>query len=86
LQGPLLQDELIVGFHAKTPEEFASALDEALSLSSKQQVLMRKAARNLAVQTFSEERFNKGWEKGWKVVESKSLARRKRKAAEDALD
>ena len=47
---------------------------------------MRKAARDLAIQKFSEERFNEGWEKAWRVVEGKSLARRKRKAAEDAIE
>jgi len=77
---------MTTGFHAKTPEEFAQALEEALSLSPKQQATMRKAARELAIQKFSEERFNEGWEKGWKFVEKKSLLRRKRKAAEDAVE
>jgi alpha-1,2-mannosyltransferase len=72
---------LTLGFHAKTADEFAETLHEALSLSADQSMRMRRAARALAVEKFSEARFDQGWEKGWKVLEAKSAARRPRRQA-----
>ncbi|KAK7060342.1 hypothetical protein VNI00_001107 [Paramarasmius palmivorus] len=54
------------GFHAKTPEEFADALYKALSLSKEEDLALRQRARTWAVQRFSEEEFEKGWNaSGW---------------------
>ncbi|ORX38870.1 hypothetical protein BD324DRAFT_617618 [Kockovaella imperatae] len=68
--GPLL--DIVVpfngqrtGFHAKTADEFASQIHEALSLSTTQQGKIRRAARAAAEQRFSEREFNKGFEKGY---------------------
>ncbi|KXN82832.1 GDP-Man:Man(3)GlcNAc(2)-PP-Dol alpha-1,2-mannosyltransferase [Leucoagaricus sp. SymC.cos] len=55
------------GYHAKTTEEFAEALDEVLSLPLEEQLALRQRARTWAVQRFSEEEFQKGWNaSGWK--------------------
>jgi len=70
--GPLL--DIVVpfrgqptGFHATTPESFAVALHEALTLPSAEELALRRRARTWAVQRFSEEEFEKGWnESGWK--------------------
>lgn len=56
------------GFHAKTPEEFAEAIHQAFSMSSAQQLRMRKAARAAAVDKFSEEGFAKGFERNWEIL------------------
>ncbi|KAF7776779.1 CAZyme family GT4 [Agaricus bisporus var. burnettii] len=49
------------GYHAKSIEEFAEALGEALSLSTEDEIALRRRARTWAVQRFSEEEFEKGW-------------------------
>ncbi|KXN80614.1 GDP-Man:Man(3)GlcNAc(2)-PP-Dol alpha-1,2-mannosyltransferase [Leucoagaricus sp. SymC.cos] len=55
------------GYHAKTTEEFAEALDEVLSLPLEEELALRQRARTWAVQRFSEEEFQKGWNaSGWK--------------------
>ncbi|WVF69838.1 hypothetical protein IAT40_004618 [Kwoniella sp. CBS 6097] len=53
------------GFHATDAESFAKAIHSASSLSDKESLAMRKAARDAAVQKFSEAEFEKAWEKGW---------------------
>ncbi|KAF8183753.1 hypothetical protein K438DRAFT_1838540 [Mycena galopus ATCC 62051] len=54
------------GYHAKTPEEFASRIHEALTLSPKDDLAIRQRARTWAVQRFSEAEFEAGWEaSGW---------------------
>ncbi|RXW23803.1 hypothetical protein EST38_g2071 [Candolleomyces aberdarensis] len=50
------------GFHAKTPAGFAEALKKVLSLSGEEELEMRRRARQWAVQRFSEEEFEKGWD------------------------
>ncbi|KAJ2933834.1 hypothetical protein H1R20_g3288, partial [Candolleomyces eurysporus] len=50
------------GFHARTPAEFADALKKVLSLSGEEELEMRRRARQWAVQRFSEEEFEKGWD------------------------
>ncbi|KAI0036259.1 mannosyltransferase [Vararia minispora EC-137] len=70
--GPFLDivlpvDGMPTGFHARTVDEFAQALHDALSLSSTDDIAMRKRGRESAVQRFSELEFEKGWEaSGWK--------------------
>ncbi|KAF9453183.1 glycosyltransferase family 4 protein [Macrolepiota fuliginosa MF-IS2] len=55
------------GYHAKTTEEFADALNTALLLSSEEELALRQRARTWAIQRFSEEEFEKGWNaSGWK--------------------
>ncbi|KAF9568744.1 mannosyltransferase [Agrocybe pediades] len=55
------------GFHAKSKEEFASAMETVLSLSPEEELAMRWRARAWAVQRFSEEEFERGWtESGWR--------------------
>ncbi|WVQ98028.1 hypothetical protein IAU59_005149 [Kwoniella sp. CBS 9459] len=53
------------GYHATDAESFAEAIHSAFSLSEKDSLSMRKAARDAAVQKFSEAEFEKAWEKGW---------------------
>lgn len=56
------------GYHATTPERFADALHGVLTLSRDDELAMRSRARTWAVQRFSEEEFERGWEaSGWKA-------------------
>jgi len=56
------------GFHAVTCEEFADALQTVLTLSPDDESYMRWRARAWAVQRFSEEEFEKGWnQSGWRT-------------------
>ncbi|WVQ83370.1 hypothetical protein IAT38_005511 [Cryptococcus sp. DSM 104549] len=73
--GPLL--DIVVphkgqrtGYHATDAPSFAAALHEAFSLSPSQSLKMRKAARALAVEKFSEQEFEKSWDKGWERLKS----------------
>ncbi|KAJ7350568.1 mannosyltransferase [Mycena albidolilacea] len=50
------------GYHAKTPEEFASRIHEALTLSPEEDLAIRQRARTWAVQRFSEAEFEAAWE------------------------
>ncbi|KAI0047804.1 glycosyltransferase family 4 protein [Auriscalpium vulgare] len=50
------------GFHAKDPESFADAIYEALTLSPKEELVLRQRARDWALKTFSEDEFERGWE------------------------
>ncbi|KAF8158434.1 mannosyltransferase [Crassisporium funariophilum] len=49
------------GYHAATRDEFADALQAVLSLSTEEEMGMRWRARAWAVQQFSEEEFERGW-------------------------
>ncbi|KAJ6476279.1 mannosyltransferase [Mycena sanguinolenta] len=54
------------GYHAKTPEEFASRIHDALTLSPAEDLAIRQRARTWAVQRFSEAEFEAAWEtSGW---------------------
>ncbi|EPQ54836.1 UDP-Glycosyltransferase/glycogen phosphorylase [Gloeophyllum trabeum ATCC 11539] len=56
------------GYHATTPESFAEALYSAFTLAPEQELAMRERARTWAVQRFSEEEFEKGWDaSGWRT-------------------
>jgi hypothetical protein len=50
------------GYHAKTPEEFASRIHEALTLSPEEDLAIHQRARTWAVQRFSEAEFEAAWE------------------------
>lgn len=55
------------GYHAKNPEAFAEALHTALILDPADDFAMRRRARTWAVQRFSEEEFERGWQaSGWR--------------------
>ena len=56
------------GFHAKSAEEFAQALHDALSLGQDQAGQIRRAARSAAEERFSEEVFVEGFEKGYQEL------------------
>ncbi|KAI8986146.1 mannosyltransferase [Trametes punicea] len=70
--GPLL--DIIVpfkgeptGYHATTPETFAEAFRTVLTLPKEAELAMRQRARTSAMQRFSAEEFEKGWdESGWR--------------------
>ncbi|CDO72210.1 hypothetical protein BN946_scf184970.g62 [Trametes cinnabarina] len=70
--GPLL--DIIVplngeptGYHATTPETFAEAFRTVLTLPKEAELALRQRARTWAVQKFSAEEFEKGWdESGWR--------------------
>ncbi|KAF8194196.1 mannosyltransferase [Pholiota molesta] len=65
------------GFHAKTTDEFAEALHTVLSLPNEEELAMRWRARAWAVQRFSEEEFERGWnQSGWRTWLSKSTSSR----------
>jgi len=58
---------VLLGFHAASPEQFAEALQTVLTLSPDDELSMRWRARAWAVQRFSEEEFEKGWnQSGWR--------------------
>ena len=58
----------LLGFHAVTCEEFADAIQTVLTLSPYDESCMRWRARAWAVQRFSEEEFEKGWnQSGWRT-------------------
>ncbi|PPR02779.1 hypothetical protein CVT26_009431 [Gymnopilus dilepis] len=55
------------GFHALTTKEFAEAFQTILTLSPDEEASMRWRARAWAVQRFSEEEFERGWnQSGWR--------------------
>ena len=70
--GPLLDivvplDGEPTGHHATSPETFAEAFRTVLTLSPEADVAMRTRARKWAVQKFSAEEFEKGWDgSGWR--------------------
>lgn len=64
------------GYHAKTSDEFAEAIHTALSLPEAEQKKMREAARNQAKEKFSQEKFEKGWEGVWEVIQRQLENRR----------
>ncbi|RPD56623.1 mannosyltransferase [Lentinus tigrinus ALCF2SS1-7] len=70
--GPLLDiivplDGEPTGYHATSPETFAEAFHTVFTLSTESDIAMRKRARTWAVQKFSAEEFEKGWdESGWR--------------------
>lgn len=56
------------GYHAKTPNEFADVLHTVLTLPKEDELGLRTRARTWAVQRFSEEEFEKGWNaSGWQA-------------------
>ena len=56
-----------IGFHARTAQEFAEAMHAALTLSPEDEHAIRWRARAWAVQRFSEEEFERGWnQSGWR--------------------
>ncbi|GJE92608.1 glycosyltransferase family 4 protein [Phanerochaete sordida] len=55
------------GFHAISADEYADHFHTVLSMSSEEELELRSRARTWAVQRFSNEEFEKGWnESGWK--------------------
>ncbi|KAI0365333.1 mannosyltransferase [Pilatotrama ljubarskyi] len=70
--GPLL--DIIVplngeptGYHATSPETFAEAFRTVFTLPQEAEWAMRQRARTLAVQKFSADEFEKGWDaSGWR--------------------
>ncbi|OJT12992.1 GDP-Man:Man(3)GlcNAc(2)-PP-Dol alpha-1,2-mannosyltransferase [Trametes pubescens] len=71
--GPLL--DIIVpleneptGYHATSPETFAEAFRTVFTLPKAAELAVRQRARTIAVQKFSAEEFEKGWDSsGWKA-------------------
>jgi len=56
------------GYHATTPDTFAAAMHSVLTLSTSEELALRQRARTWAVQKFSEEEFEKGWNAtGWRT-------------------
>lgn len=55
------------GYHATNPETFAEAFQTVLALSPDEELALRVRARTWAVQRFSEEEFERGWNaSGWR--------------------
>jgi len=64
----LLNIKTSTGYHATTPDTFAAAMHSALTLSTSEELALRQRARTWAVQKFSEEEFEKGWNAtGWRT-------------------
>ncbi|EIW52437.1 mannosyltransferase [Trametes versicolor FP-101664 SS1] len=70
--GPLLDiivplDGEPTGYHATSPETFAEAFRTVFTLPKAAELAVRQRARTIAVQKFSAEEFEKGWDaSGWK--------------------
>jgi alpha-1,2-mannosyltransferase len=59
----------ISGYHATSPETFAEALHTVFTLSEDKEAALRQRARTWAVQRFSNEEFENGWDaSGWAEV------------------
>lgn len=57
----------MLGYHATSPETFAAAFHTAFTLSNADDIALRQRARTWAVQRFSNEEFENGWNaSGWK--------------------
>jgi hypothetical protein len=57
---------IIPGYHATTPQTFAAAIHSVLTLSRVEDLALRQRARTWAVQKFSVEEFERGWNaSGW---------------------
>lgn len=71
--GPLLDivvpyNGLPTGFHATTPESFATQLAGVLSLEPEAQVALRERARKHATERFSLDVFETGWLESWREL------------------
>ncbi|EIW71289.1 hypothetical protein TREMEDRAFT_73255 [Tremella mesenterica DSM 1558] len=64
------------GFHATDAESFASSLHTALSLSADRQLDMRRVARDLARDKFSQEKFESSFEQSWRYLIGSHLSDR----------
>ncbi|WWC59281.1 uncharacterized protein I303_101832 [Kwoniella dejecticola CBS 10117] len=64
------------GFHATDAESFAEAIHQAFALSPTESLTMRKAAREAAVQKFSEKEFEKHWQEGWNRLKDLAIMNR----------
>ncbi|ETW82230.1 glycosyltransferase family 4 protein [Heterobasidion irregulare TC 32-1] len=61
-------DGQITGYHATTPEAFATGIHAALTLPVDEELALRRRAREWAVGRFSEREFEKGWQGcGWRT-------------------
>lgn len=60
------------GFHARTAEEFAERLEEALGMEDVERRAMRERARESS-KRFGEGVFVEGWRKEWDVLKAKAL-------------
>ncbi|KAA1472174.1 mannosyltransferase [Dentipellis sp. KUC8613] len=55
------------GFHARDPASFAEAIYKVLSLPKEEDLALRQRARARAVEAFSEQAFEEGWQaSGWR--------------------
>ena len=55
------------GYHAGSPREFSDAFHSILQLSGEKDLALRRRARKWAVERFSNEEFEKGWDNSrWK--------------------
>ena len=77
----MLRQYCAPGFHANTAEEFAESIHEAISLSESHAEAMRRAARSAAVDKFSLEEFERGFERGWQVLVRYAEKRRSKRYA-----
>lgn len=73
--GPLLDivvpyDDLPTGFHATSPDTFASQLATILALEPEAKVAMRERARKNATERFSEAVFEEGWMTSWRKLKA----------------
>jgi alpha-1,2-mannosyltransferase len=62
-------DNRPTGFHATTLEKYAEAFNRVLNLDAPEEMELRLRARTWAVQRFSQEEFERGWNgSGWDSV------------------
>ena len=74
--GPLLdivvpRDGKPTGFHASTVGAFARRLDKVVSMEEEEKMDMRKRARALALDKFSEKNFDEKWLELWQDLRAR---------------
>ena len=63
----LSRDDIDLGYHATSPETYAETFDKVFSLDPEEELALRTRTRTWAVQRFSQEEFEKGWDQSrWK--------------------
>lgn len=72
---PVERELTCTGYHGTDAASFAEAVHSALSLDDARDVKMRQAARDRAVQVFSQEAFERGWERHWMGMRGLAVAR-----------
>jgi alpha-1,2-mannosyltransferase len=76
--GPLLDivvpfESKPTGYHATSADSFAAQLSIIFEMTNEEIGEMRERARRNAVERFSTEGFERGWEEGWSQLKSVNI-------------